>query len=271
MAEPIRSPGLPGRRAGRSARQVPLPPAARHERRRRRRTRSMDGRPVISLSSNNYLGLATHPHLVEAALAAVRDLGVGSGRGADDRRHDGAPRGARAAAGRLQAHRGGPDLPVGLHRQQRRHPDHHRRARPDRQRRAEPRLDHRRRAPVARRPEPSTRTRTWTASRAVLREARAKGGPTGAYRAHPGHHRRRLQHGRRHRAAARDLRRRRALRGGRDGRRRARLGRAGPQRPRHDRPLRSARPGRHPGRARSPRRSACSAATSPAARPCATT
>ncbi len=24
----------------------------------------MDGRPVISLSSNNYLGLATHPHLV---------------------------------------------------------------------------------------------------------------------------------------------------------------------------------------------------------------
>ena len=39
----------------------------------------MDGRPLISLSSNNYLGLATHPHLVEAALAAVRDLGVGSG------------------------------------------------------------------------------------------------------------------------------------------------------------------------------------------------
>jgi glycine C-acetyltransferase len=39
----------------------------------------MDGRHVISLSSNNYLGLATHPHLVEAALAAVRDLGVGSG------------------------------------------------------------------------------------------------------------------------------------------------------------------------------------------------
>jgi glycine C-acetyltransferase len=40
---------------------------------------TMNGRPVISLSSNNYLGLATHPHLVEAALAAVRDLGVGSG------------------------------------------------------------------------------------------------------------------------------------------------------------------------------------------------
>ncbi len=40
---------------------------------------TMDGRRVISLSSNNYLGLATHPHLVESALAAVRDLGVGSG------------------------------------------------------------------------------------------------------------------------------------------------------------------------------------------------
>jgi glycine C-acetyltransferase len=39
----------------------------------------VDGRPVISLSSNNYLGLATHPRLVEAALAAVRELGVGTG------------------------------------------------------------------------------------------------------------------------------------------------------------------------------------------------
>jgi glycine C-acetyltransferase len=40
---------------------------------------TMDGRPVISLSSNNYLGLATHPRLVEAALEAVRELGAGSG------------------------------------------------------------------------------------------------------------------------------------------------------------------------------------------------
>jgi glycine C-acetyltransferase len=39
----------------------------------------VDGRPVISLSSNNYLGLATHPQLVEAALAAVREFGVGTG------------------------------------------------------------------------------------------------------------------------------------------------------------------------------------------------
>jgi glycine C-acetyltransferase len=40
---------------------------------------TVDGRPVISLSSNNYLGLATHPRLIEAALQAVRELGAGSG------------------------------------------------------------------------------------------------------------------------------------------------------------------------------------------------
>ena len=39
----------------------------------------VDGRPVISLSSNNYLGLTTHPHLVAAAERAVRELGVGTG------------------------------------------------------------------------------------------------------------------------------------------------------------------------------------------------
>ena len=32
------------------------------------------GRPVISLSSNNYLGLTTHLRLVEAALNAVREF-----------------------------------------------------------------------------------------------------------------------------------------------------------------------------------------------------
>jgi glycine C-acetyltransferase len=39
----------------------------------------VDGRELINLSSNNYLGLATHPKLKEAALAATRDFGVGSG------------------------------------------------------------------------------------------------------------------------------------------------------------------------------------------------
>ena len=40
---------------------------------------SVDGRRVVSLSSNDYLGLTHHPRLREAALAAVRDYGVGSG------------------------------------------------------------------------------------------------------------------------------------------------------------------------------------------------
>ena len=38
-----------------------------------------DGREVVNLSSNNYLGLTTHPKLREAALRAVKELGVGSG------------------------------------------------------------------------------------------------------------------------------------------------------------------------------------------------
>jgi glycine C-acetyltransferase len=38
-----------------------------------------DGKQVINLASNNYLGLTTHPKLREAALDAVRKFGVGSG------------------------------------------------------------------------------------------------------------------------------------------------------------------------------------------------
>jgi glycine C-acetyltransferase len=38
-----------------------------------------DGREVINLASNNYLGLCDHPKLREAAIAAVEKYGVGSG------------------------------------------------------------------------------------------------------------------------------------------------------------------------------------------------
>jgi glycine C-acetyltransferase len=40
---------------------------------------TFDHRQVVNLSSNNYLGLTTHPTLRERALEAVRQLGVGSG------------------------------------------------------------------------------------------------------------------------------------------------------------------------------------------------
>ncbi len=40
---------------------------------------TFDGKKVINLASNNYLGLTTHPKLREAALDATRKYGVGSG------------------------------------------------------------------------------------------------------------------------------------------------------------------------------------------------
>jgi glycine C-acetyltransferase len=40
---------------------------------------TVDHRLVVNLSSNNYLGLTTHPHLRERALEATRRFGVGTG------------------------------------------------------------------------------------------------------------------------------------------------------------------------------------------------
>lgn len=42
-------------------------------------TTTVDHRQVVNLSSNNYLGLTTHPRLREKAIAAIHRLGVGSG------------------------------------------------------------------------------------------------------------------------------------------------------------------------------------------------
>jgi len=39
----------------------------------------IDGKRFINLCSNNYLGLNTHPHLIEAAIAATKKWGAGSG------------------------------------------------------------------------------------------------------------------------------------------------------------------------------------------------
>ncbi|MBN1265694.1 MAG: glycine C-acetyltransferase [Anaerolineales bacterium] len=40
---------------------------------------TVDGKKVLNFSSNNYLGLANHPRLVEAAEQAIRQYGVGPG------------------------------------------------------------------------------------------------------------------------------------------------------------------------------------------------
>jgi glycine C-acetyltransferase len=42
-------------------------------------TATFDTRQVVNLSSNNYLGLTTHPRVRERALEAIRTLGVGAG------------------------------------------------------------------------------------------------------------------------------------------------------------------------------------------------
>ena len=47
-----------------------------------------DGRDVINLASNNYLGLASHPRMNEAASAAALELGAGIGRRPHDRGPD---------------------------------------------------------------------------------------------------------------------------------------------------------------------------------------
>ncbi|MCD4705537.1 8-amino-7-oxononanoate synthase [bacterium] len=52
----------------------------------------IDGRKVLMFSSNNYIGIATHPRVVEAAVNATKKYGVGSG-------------GSRLLSGNLQIHR----------------------------------------------------------------------------------------------------------------------------------------------------------------------
>src|SRR6478735_125542 len=44
-----------------------------------RASSSFDHATVVNLSSNNYLGLTTHPRLRAAAIEAIERLGVGSG------------------------------------------------------------------------------------------------------------------------------------------------------------------------------------------------
>ncbi len=55
---------------------------------------TIDGRTVVNLSSNNYLGLTTHPRLVDRALEADSRVRRWVRLGAHHRRNDVAARGA---------------------------------------------------------------------------------------------------------------------------------------------------------------------------------
>ena len=80
----------------------------------------LDGKPVLLLCSNNYLGLADHPRVREAAAEARDALGRRRGRVAAGVRHHDDPPPARGAARRVQGHRGLPAVRLGLPRQHRR-------------------------------------------------------------------------------------------------------------------------------------------------------
>ena len=53
--------------------------ATTNSRKRKYSRCTMDGKPTIMLSANNYLNLTTHPKVVEASIAATRKYGAGSG------------------------------------------------------------------------------------------------------------------------------------------------------------------------------------------------
>ena len=226
-----------GRCASMTSTQTPL-----HDDRR--------ARPVISLSSQQ-LPRASPPIPSSSRRRSTpsRDLGVGIRRGAHDRRHDGAARGARAAAGDVQARRGGrstfqsgftantgviPTITT------------------ERDLIVSDELNHASiidgvrlsKASAGRLPARATSTalaarpqRGPRAGGRTARTARSSSSPTASS------------------AWTATSRRCRdicdvaeTLRGGRHGRRRARVRRARSQRARHGRPLRPPRPGRHPGR-----------------------
>ena len=111
---------------------------------------TFDHRSVVNLSSNNYLGLTTHPRLRAAGARGGRDVRRRLRLGAHHRRHDGDPHGARAAARRVQEGRGGRRLPERLHGERRHGLGHPHQGRRRHLRRAESRQHHRRLPPEPR-------------------------------------------------------------------------------------------------------------------------
>ena len=92
--------------------------------RRRGRVVEMEGRgEVLVLSSNNYLGLADQPEVVEAGIEGLRRYGAGTASRALHLRHVRAAPRARARARRPRRHRGGAHLRLVLERERGGDPD----------------------------------------------------------------------------------------------------------------------------------------------------
>ena len=166
---------------------------------------------VLNMCANNYLGLANHPEVVQAAHEALDSLGQRHGLGPLHLRHAGAAQGARAGDLRVPGHRGHDPLFLVLGRQRRPvRDDPGSRGRRD-LRRAQPCLDHRRHPALQ-------------GAAAALQEQRhgrsggqAQGGQRGPVPAD--RHRRRLLDGRHHRRPQVRLRPGRQVRRPGDGRR----------------------------------------------------
>ena len=109
---------------------------------------TFDGKKVINLASNNYLGLTTHPKLREAALEATRTVRRRLGCGPHHRRDDEDPHGTRREDRALQERRSLCRLPVGLRGERGNGLGRSRQRRFHHLRRAESRFDHRRRTAV---------------------------------------------------------------------------------------------------------------------------
>ena len=156
----IRAGGLVQGRARRSPRR-----RAAHVARRGRRG------DVLNFCANNYLGLANHPAVVEAARRGARPLGLRHGLGPLHLRHAGAPQAARGAARRLPRHRGHDPLLLLLRRERRALRDAPRRGGRGHLRRAEPRVHHRRHPALQGAAASATRNGDMADLEAKLKEA----------------------------------------------------------------------------------------------------
>ena len=170
----------------------------------------LDGKPVLLLCSNNYLGLADHPRVREAAAEAAMRYGAGAGA---SRLISGTMRIHRRLEERLadvRAHRDSASLRVGLPRQHRRDPNACPQGRSRLLRRSQPR-QHGRRLPPRRGGD--VRLRAWR------RGPSGVGPGAGGGTWEPDRDRRRVLDGRRRRAPAGDRGARARARRARDGRR----------------------------------------------------